>query len=104
MNIDHLVSLKDAYDSGADKWGAKKKMVFGNDRENHAPSCSRVNSSKGSAGPRDFLRRSSDRKGTDYQIIRFCEYVARYYSIKRKYGLSFASNSKRIFADCGINL
>jgi len=31
MNTDHLVSLKDAYDSGADKWGAKKKMVFGNE-------------------------------------------------------------------------
>jgi len=58
INIDHIVSLKDAYDSGGASWGASKKESFANDRGNHVPSCGRVNSSKGSAGPSDFLRRS----------------------------------------------
>jgi hypothetical protein len=35
INIDHVVSLKDAYDSGAASWGASKKEFFANDRDNH---------------------------------------------------------------------
>ncbi len=40
--------------------------------------CGRVNSSKGSARPKDFLRRSNDGKGLEYKIVRFCEYVEKY--------------------------
>jgi len=61
-----------------------------------------VNSSKGSAGPKDFLRRSNDGKGLEYEIVRFCEYVQRYYAVKVKYGLSVQSNNQTIFADCGV--
>ena len=103
INIDHIVSLKDAYESGASSWGASKKKAFANDRSNHVPSCGRVNSSKGSEGPSDFLRRSHDGRGLEYKIIRFCEYVQRYYAVKIKYGLSFSSNKKRPFEGCGIN-
>ena len=28
INIDHIVSLKDAYESGAASWGASKKKAF----------------------------------------------------------------------------
>jgi hypothetical protein len=65
INIDHIVSLKDAYDSGASSWGASKKKAFANDRSNHVPSCGRVNSSKGSARPSAFLRRSNDGRGLE---------------------------------------
>ena len=102
INIDHIVSLKDAYESGASSWGANKKKAFANDRSNHVPSCGRVNSSKGSEGPSDFLRRSNDGKGLEYEIVRFCEYVQRYYAVKVKYSLSFSSNKKRPFEGCGI--
>ena len=51
INIDHVVSLKDAYVSGAASWSTYKKRTFANDKSNHVPSCGRVNSSKGSAGP-----------------------------------------------------
>jgi hypothetical protein len=102
INIDHIVSLKDAYESGAASWGASKKKAFANDRSNHVPSCGRVNSSKGSDGPSDFLRRSNDGKGLEYEIVRFCEYVQRYYAVKVKYSLSFSSNKKRPFEGCGI--
>ena len=98
------MSLKNAYDSGAASWGASKKESFANDRDNHVPSCGRVNSSKGSAGPSDFLRRSNDGKGLEYEMVRFCEYVQKYYAVKVKYGLSLQSNSKSIFASCSISL
>ena len=100
VNIDHLVSLKDAYESGAASWSASKKKAFANDRFNHVPSCSRVNSSKGSAGPHDFLRRSRDGRGLDYKILRWCDYVNRYQAVKIKYKLSFEGNHKQIFAAC----
>jgi len=102
INIDHVVSLKDAYSSGAAAWDASKKEVFANDKANHVPSCGRVNSSKGSTGPKDFLRRSNDGKGLEYTIIRFCDYVERYHRVKVKYGLSFTANSTNTFASCGI--
>ena len=102
INIDHVVSLKDAYDSGAASWGASKKKAFANDRSNHVPSCGSVNSSKGSEGPSDFLRRSRDGRGLEYEIVRFCEYVQKYYAVKVKYGLSFSSNKTHPFESCGI--
>ena len=104
INIDHIVSLKDAYESGAASWGASKKEVFANDRSNHVPSCGRVNSSKGSEGPSDFLRRSNDGNGLEYDIVRFCEYVQKYYAVKVKYELSLVFNDKKVFSGCGLNL
>jgi hypothetical protein len=103
INIDHIVSLKDAYESGASSWSASRKKGFANDRSNHVPSCGRVNSSKGSEGPSDFLRRSRDGRGLEYEIVRFCEHVQKYYAVKIKYGLSFSSNKAHPFEGCGIN-
>ena len=104
INIDHIVSLKDAYDSGASSWGASKKKALANDRSNHVPSCGRVNSSKGSARPKDFLRRSNDGVGLEYEIVSFCEYVRRYYAVKVRYGLSLADNDGTTFEDCDISI
>ena len=64
------------------------------------PSCGRVNSSKGSEGPSDFLRRSRDGRGLEYNIVRFCEYVHKYYTVKVNYGLSLVSNDKKVFRRC----
>ena len=104
INIDHIVSLKDAYESGGSSWSDSKKESFANDRSNHVPSCGRVNSSKGSEGPSDFLRRSRDGRGLEYEIVRFCEYVQKYYAVKVKYGLSLVSNDKKTFGRCGLSL
>ena len=100
INIDHVVSLKDAYESGAASWSITKKETFANDRSNHVPSCGRVNSSKGSAAPKDFLRRSKDGKGLDYKIVRWCEYVRIYWAAKVKYRLSFAINDRKLLSEC----
>ena len=104
INIDHIVSLKDAYDSGAASWSTYKKRTFANDKANHVPSCGRVNSSKGSAGPKDFLRRSNDGKGLEYEIVRFCEYVQKYYAVKAEYGLSFEANDSATLEQCGVSV
>ena len=100
INIDHIVSLKGAYDSGASSWAASRMKAFANDRSNHVPSCGRVNSSKGSEGPSDFLRRSRDGRGLEYNIVRFCEYVHKYYTVKVNYGLSLVPNDKKVFRRC----
>ena len=81
-NIDHVVALKDAFDSGAYMWDSKKKEKFANDKRNHVQSCYKINSSKGSATPKDFLRRSNDKKGLDYEIVNFCNYIKIYYIVK----------------------
>ena len=104
ITIDHIVSLKDAYEIGSSSWGASKKKAFANDTFNHVPSCGRVNSSKGSEGPSDFLRRSRDKRGLEHEIVKFCEYVQRYYAVKVEYGLPFKSNKAKLFKRCGINL
>jgi hypothetical protein len=102
INIDHIVSLKDAHESGAASWSDSKKKTFANDKANHVPSCGRVNSSKGSAAPKDFLRRSRDGKGLDYQIVSWCEYVTKYHTVKIKYDLSFGPNNGKLFRDCDV--
>jgi hypothetical protein len=104
INIDHIVSLKDAHDSGASSWSTYKKRTFANDKANHVPSCARVNSSKGSVGPKDFLRRSNDGKGLEYKIVRFCEYVQKYYAVKLKYELSLQDNDSATFNRCGVSV
>jgi hypothetical protein len=103
-NIDHVVSLKDAHESGAGRWTITERITFSNDRLNHVPSCSRVNSSKGSSTPSDFFRKSSDGRGMDYEIKTKCAYLGIYYQVKRKYQLSFGNNDSGLFASCGLDI
>ena len=101
-NIDHVVSLKDAHDSGAGFWSNTLKEKFANDKTNHVPACSRVNSSKGASTPFYFLRKSKDGKGMEYKIKSFCSYLEIYYQVKIKYTLSFKNNNADLFAICGL--
>lgn len=103
-NIDHVVSLKDAFKSGAIEWDKEKKNKFSNDKENHVISCYKINSSKGSSTPKNFLRRSQDKKGLDYNIVTFCKYLKIYFNIKIKYDLSFNNNDPNLFSKCSINI
>ncbi|MDB3998354.1 YHYH domain-containing protein [Litorivicinus sp.] len=103
-NIDHVVSLKDAHESGASRWTITERITFSNDRLNHVPSCSRVNSSKGSSTPSDFFRKSNDGRGMDYEIRTKCAYLGIYYQVKRKYQLSLSNNDPSLFASCGLDI
>lgn len=103
-SIDHVVSLKDAHVSGAGCWTDAEKSKFANDRLNHVDACANVNSAKSSSVPADFLRKSSDGRGIDYQIKTLCAYLGIYYQVKEKYRLSFENNQPRLFAQCGLNV
>ena len=103
-NIDHVVSLKDAHVSGAGFWNNSLKVQFANDKDNHVPSCLKVNSSKGASTPLDFLRKSSDGKGMEYEIKSFCSYLEIYYKVKSKYKLSFDNNNPELFSRCGLKI
>ena len=103
-NIDHVVSLKDAHDSGAKGWSQNLKKLFANDKKNHVPACYKINSSKGSATPKHFFRRSNDGKGLDYEIISFCKYLNIYYKTKIKYNLTFKNNYPTFFIKCDLNI
>lgn len=100
IDIDHVVSLKDAYLSGASGWSSMEKEKFANDRENHVEACASVNRSKSDSIPRDFLRKSRDGKGRDYNIVNWCPYVVKYHRVKTKYNLSAASNDKQLLVNC----
>ena len=78
--------------------------MFANDKGNHVPACYKINSSKGSATPKHFLRRSNDGKGLDYEIISFCKYLHIYYKTKVKYKLSFKNNDASLFIKCDLNI
>ena len=103
-NIDHVVSLKDAHDSGAAYWSSYLKEKFANDKSNHVVSCIKVNSSKGASAPKDFLRKSRDNKSLEFNIIPFCSYLKIYHKIKLKYKLSFYNNSRELFSQCGLKI
>ena len=103
-NIDHVVSLKDAFLSGAYAWSAEMKKKFANDKSNHVAACIKINSSKGSATPKHFLRRSNDGKGLDYKIISFCKYLEVYYKTKITYKLSFKNNDPNLFTKCNLKI
>lgn len=94
------MSLKDAYLSGASGWSSMEKEKFANDRENHVEACASVNRSKSDSLPRDFLRKSRDGKGRDYNIVNWCPYVIKYHRVKTKYNLSTASNDKQLLVNC----
>ena len=64
------------------------------DRSNHVAACSSVNRSKTDSRPSDFLRKSSDGKGRDYDLVAWCDYVAKYVAVKQKYGLIIRQDTK----------
>ena len=103
-NVDHVVSLKDAHQSGAGRWNSVERITFANDRLNHVATCTRVNSSKGSSTPSDFLRKSNDGRGMEYEIKTKCAYLGIYFQIKRKYQLSFGNNDAILFRSCGLEI
>ena len=100
LEIDHVVSLKDAWDSGAKYWSVGERKHFANDRANHAHACKSVNRSKGSSAPIPFRRKSQDGSGYDYEILNWCEYLETYVTVKRQYNLSLSRDAEIAYGIC----
>jgi hypothetical protein len=81
IDIDHIVPLKHAYLSGANKWTARRKVQFANDPLNLETTYRSTNRSKGSRSPDQWMPPNKS-----YH----CTYLYRWVFIKEKYDLSFS--------------
>jgi hypothetical protein len=79
LDIDHVVTLKDAFDSGGFMWPKEKRVQFANDPENLLAVSASENRSKGSKGPDEWLPRNPEYR---------CEYISKWMGVKAKYDLS----------------
>ena len=76
VDIDHVVALSDAWQKGAQRWTARKRVAFANDPLNLLSVGAHANRSKGDGDAATWLPPNK----------RFrCDYVARQVAVKRKY-------------------
>jgi hypothetical protein len=78
VDIDHLVSLSDAWQKGAARWAYAKRVAFANDPLNLQPTDASANRQKSDSDAATWLP-----PNTSYR----CAYVARQAAVKKKYGV-----------------
>lgn len=86
VQIDHVVALHDAWNSGAKNWSVSKRTLFGNDPFNLLAVEGKANQNKSDKHAGKWLPSNKA-----YQ----CGYVARQIAIKAKYGLSVTAQEKQ---------
>ncbi len=86
VQIDHVVALENAWQSGASQWDQAKRYQYGNDMYNLLAVDGPANQSKGSASAAYWLPTNSDYR---------CDYVARQIGVKDKYGLTVTTQEKQ---------
>lgn len=79
VDIDHVVALRDAWDSGGAAWSADRKAQFANDPDNLLAVSASANRSKGSRGPSEWLPPKADYR---------CEYIRKWVGVMSKYDLA----------------
>jgi hypothetical protein len=95
VQIDHVVALSDAWQTGAQRWTPERRIAFANDPLELLAVGAEVNDAKGAGDAATWLppRRS-------YR----CAYVARQIAVKQKYGLWVTPPEKdalaRVLATC----
>lgn len=81
FDVDHLVALKEAWDSGAWQWSADRRIAFANDLTDHrtlVAVSATSNQSKGDADPSNWLPPAGDR----------CRYIAEWIAVKARWSMS----------------
>lgn len=94
IDVDHVVALRNAHDSGGWQWGAHKKRAFANDPDNLKATSQSTNRSKGARGPDRWLppRRESR-----------CDFIVEWITIKGSYSLeSSAIENGRVMQMLGV--
>lgn len=90
LEVDHVVSLNDAWDSGAWAFSADERRQFSNNTTNlnaiHGPE----NQRKGNSGPASYEPRRTEQA---------CEYVAQYAAVKAEWGLTITRADFEAIAD-----
>ena len=76
--VDHVVSLSDAWQKGAQSWSAAKRTAFANDPANLVLISEKVNAQKGDGDAATWLPPEKDYR---------CYYVSQQVAVKQNYGL-----------------
>ena len=90
IHIDHVVALKNAWDTGAHAWDEAKRVAFANDPLNLVAVNGRANTAKGDKDASRWL--------PDYTPNQ-CPYAARQIAVKAAYGLAVSSKEKAALAE-----
>lgn len=86
VQIDHVVALENAWQSGASMWDSAKRYRYGNDMYNLLAVDGTANQEKGSSSAAYWLPTNGAFR---------CDYVARQIGVKAKYELSVTTAEKR---------
>lgn len=89
LDIDHIVPLAHAYETGAANWTREQKRVFANDFENLLAVEDNSNQAKGSKSPLEWMPKNK---------AFHCEYLARWRAIKLKYNLKITIKEAEFLA------
>lgn len=81
VDVDHVVPLKHAHDSGGNKWSSKKKEEFANDPLNLVLTNKKYNRQKGAKTPLEWM---------PFDRIYACKYMHRWMEVKNKYALEIS--------------
>ena len=90
VQIDHVVALADAWDSGAWAWDAPRRQRFANDPDNLLAVDGQANEEKGKAAADRWM---------PLNRAFHCEYVARQVAIKAKWALSVTASERQAMID-----
>jgi hypothetical protein len=93
LDVDHVVPLKNAHESGGWKWSAEKRQEYANyliDTRHLLAVKASENRKKGAKGPDEYMPPDSAYR---------CDYVKEWVKIKRDWGLSLTDPERRAVAD-----
>jgi hypothetical protein len=100
LDIDHLVPLAEAWDSGARDWDAARRQAYANDLGENVPLIAvtaRSNRSKSDQDPAEWMPTDADSA---------CRYAYEWVSVKSRWGLAVdqaeADALAAIVADCPV--
>jgi hypothetical protein len=85
VDIDHLIPLKNAHESGGSRWNKKEREIFANDPENLVITNRSYNRKKGAKGIDEWLP-----VHRNYA----CKYIKDWIKIKSKYKLSLSAGER----------
>ena len=95
VDVDHIVSLSDAWQKGASRWTTEQRIVFANDPLNLQPTDAAANRQKGDGDTATWLP-----PNTSYR----CTYVVRQVAVKTKYEISITPAERdamvRVLSEC----
>lgn len=92
IDIDHMVPLAEAWDSGASQWDAKKRERYANDlgdRRSLQAVSARSNRSKADKDPQDWMPPAADAA---------CRYIAEWVAVKHRWRLTVDESEQAALA------